>query len=457
MQRVTMNASAARLSWVVVAVVGLVGCDQPAPGLDGGMPDDAPTADTPDLDAYRIPLTLGDEFREGLANPAPSGLTEGEWHFYRNTWNSEVDGLPPEFLVELWQGDTARWGEQFSAYGFVIDPTDDLPLGLERGTEDPNRTGQTCALCHVARLEDGRVWTGFAAVDLRLNAWKLDIEDAWIAAGNPARYSEAARARLMALPQPGIDSVTDESSPYLAPVDFPHYLNFGRRGLFGSDGAARDARSAILVSIFGFRGSMNPIAFPDATVTGPFVDFLVQLETPRSMTMQDTALVTRGRAVFEEASCSACHNPDMQTEERVIEWVEDGPELLPGVDAAHPNGTIATDGERFQMTSFSGGVDEGQMAFARFIVRQRLRVGMSNGYIPRDIHAVFGSAPYLHNGSVPTLYDLLLPAAERPTTFENRGVTVDTSTPGMSNEGHEFGTTLSADDRTALVAYLMSL
>jgi hypothetical protein len=45
----------------------------------------------------------------------------------------------------------------------------------------------------------------------------------------------------------------------------------------------------------------------------------------------------------------------------------------------------------------------------------------------------------------------------RPTTFQRNGFTVDTTADGSSNAGHEFGTTLSADDKTALVAYLNSL
>ena len=334
---------------------------------------------------------------------------------------------------------------------------DDLPIGLARGTGDPTRTGRTCAICHVARLPDGRVWTGFPAVELRINQFAVDVDAAWVAAGNEPRLTPEDVERRSLLPQPGIDSVTGSDSPYLAPVDFPFYLNFGRRSLFGSDGNARDARSAILVSIFGFRGSDNPVPFPRDARTAPFVDFLMTLETPLPLEPPDATLVERGRAVFAEARCDSCHHPEDQAEERVVDWVESGPERLPGEDPDHPNGTIATDGERYQMTTFSGGVDESREAFAICIARNGLRAGPSDGYIPRDIHAAFASAPFLHNGSVPTLEDLLRPAAERPTTFMVRGVEVDTTVPGMSNAGHEFGTALPDADREALIAYLESL
>jgi len=96
-------------------------------------------------------------------------------------------------------------------------------------------------------------------------------------------------------------------------------------------------------------------------------------------------------------------------------------------------------------------------------------------YRARPLDGIWATAPYLHNGSVPTLADLLKPAAQRPATFfvgdcEIDPVNVgcdttqrpgaflfDTSKPGNHNTGHEHGTTLSPDDRAALLEYLKSL
>jgi cytochrome c peroxidase len=39
------------------------------------------------------------------------------------------------------------------------------------------------------------------------------------------------------------------------------------------------------------------------------------------------------------------------------------------------------------------------------------------GYKARPLSGIWATAPFLHNGSVPTLYDLLLPPAERPASF----------------------------------------
>lgn len=103
-------------------------------------------------------------------------------------------------------------------------------------------------------------------------------------------------------------------------------------------------------------------------------------------------------------------------------------------------------------------------------------------YKARPLHGVWATAPFLHNGSVPTLYDLLLPAASRPQRFfvgtreydpakvgyrsERRAeqafefrVRDDQGRPieGNANDGHEYGTRLPDAERWDLVEYLKSL
>ena len=73
--------------------------------------------------------------------------------------------------------------------------------------------------------------------------------------------------------------------------------------------------------------------------------------------------------------------------------------------------------------------------------------------------AVRASAPYLHNGSVPTLRALLEPVARRPVSFPlgAAGFVLDTRVPGNGNQGHEFGTALSAAEKQDLIAFLETL
>ncbi len=94
------------------------------------------------------------------------------------------------------------------------------------------------------------------------------------------------------------------------------------------------------------------------------------------------------------------------------------------------------------------------------------------GYLARPLDGIWASAPYLHNGSVRTLHDLLLPANKRPARlwignrefdpdvvgFKKKKVKMsfllNTKLPGNSKEGHEFGTRLSPYDRSSLIEYM---
>jgi len=96
-------------------------------------------------------------------------------------------------------------------------------------------------------------------------------------------------------------------------------------------------------------------------------------------------------------------------------------------------------------------------------------------YLARPLTGVWATAPYLHNGSVPTLWDLLHPA-QRPAKFivGNReydpakvgyatggsGWPFDTAQPGNSNIGHtgdKYGTNLTEDRKAALLEYLKTI
>ncbi len=73
--------------------------------------------------------------------------------------------------------------------------------------------------------------------------------------------------------------------------------------------------------------------------------------------------------------------------------------------------------------------------------------------------ALRASAPYLHNGSVPTLRALLEPPARRPVSFPlgSAGFVLDTRVPGNGNQGHEFGAALSPAEKQDLVRFLETL
>lgn len=102
-------------------------------------------------------------------------------------------------------------------------------------------------------------------------------------------------------------------------------------------------------------------------------------------------------------------------------------------------------------------------------------------YRAKTLVGIWATAPFLHNGSVPTLYDLLHPVAQRPTTFPTGQreydpvrlgyqqdpakftgpggaptVAFDTRLPGNANTGHEwnFYPSLTDEERFQIIEFL---
>jgi len=188
----------------------------------------------------------------------------------------------------------------------------------------------------------------------------------------------------------------------------------------------------------------------------------------------DAARIERGRGLFAQ-NCQDCHDK-------------------PGVI---PLEVVGTDGNRAR--SFASMVGDlefpaalqdllsrvKQRAYAREAMSQEeirpLEPGIvywraPMGYVSRPLAGIWASPPYLHNGSVPTLWDLLQPVARRPARFpmgqheydpekvgyvtEVSGTprfTFDVSMPGNGNGGHEYGTGLSDEEKRDLIEYLKSL
>ncbi|HYR87272.1 MAG TPA: di-heme-cytochrome C peroxidase [Terriglobia bacterium] len=94
------------------------------------------------------------------------------------------------------------------------------------------------------------------------------------------------------------------------------------------------------------------------------------------------------------------------------------------------------------------------------------------GYPAKPLAGIWATAPYLHNGSVPTLADMLSPE-QRPQAFalgtreydakklgyrtDQIGWTYDTRKTGNSNAGHVFGSTLKPEEKEDLLEFLKTL
>jgi len=140
-------------------------------------------------------------------------------------------------------------------------------------------------------------------------------------------------------------------------------------------------------------------------------------------------------------------------------------------------GEIGTDRERFD--TWDQADADATNAKARELGVERRAMVKDVGYASQPLDGIWLRAPYLHNGSVPSLTALLVPPQERPATFWRgcdiydpvavgfrstpgdddcpRVFLLDTAERGNGNGGHLYGTDLPPEEKAALVEYLKSL
>jgi mono/diheme cytochrome c family protein len=195
-------------------------------------------------------------------------------------------------------------------------------------------------------------------------------------------------------------------------------------------------------------------------------DWLLDLSPPPWPWPIDAAMAERGAPLYA-AHCARCHGASGKDFRGAL------------VGHVTPIAEIGTD--RARLDSYTRDLAVNQATLYAGYPHRFKHFRKTHGYANMPLDGIWLRAPYLHNGSVPTLRDLLEPTANRPVRFF-RGSDVydprrvgfasgspsaratgplpflfDTTLPGNGNGGHEgaaYGTALSAADKDALVEYL---
>lgn len=193
------------------------------------------------------------------------------------------------------------------------------------------------------------------------------------------------------------------------------------------------------------------------------VAWLKSLEPPAYPEAIDRELAATGKPVFEE-HCSGCHGTYGQQETY--------PNKVVALDLVKTDPYYATYAMQAPIVDWYN-----QSWFATSEPNSWLEP--EPGYVAPPLDGIWATAPYLHNGSVPTLEDLLN-STQRPlfwqrsgrsTDYDYRKVgwqyeprdngrgdwTFDATIPGYYNTGHTFGDKLSTGERTAVIEYLKTL
>jgi len=254
-----------------------------------------------------------------------------------------------------------------------------------------------------------------------------------------------------------------------APVSYPHLWNFEMVDWLHWDGNT----TSVIERNIGQALGLGAVVRRDTYESTVSLTNLYQLEQlalkikpPRwedTFGPVDVAAATRGAGLFD-THCARCHGGDPNEPGRILALADIGTDRNRSVNFNEP----ARDGRPNDrvIAEFMAKVKEQAIRDAGLSPAQRRALEgksvaqwrLTAGYAARPLTAIWASAPYLHNNSVPTLDDLLRLPADRPASFyvgslEYDPVKVgfitgkplpgekafDTKLAGNSNAGHPWG------------------
>jgi len=190
----------------------------------------------------------------------------------------------------------------------------------------------------------------------------------------------------------------------------------------------------------------------------------------------DAALVERGKEVYARLNCGRCHDPDQTGALPELPFGPLAADQDPKTDSARLDNF-----ERLVAGTPAIEFLEQRLGALAATAPPELRDEdpdwrTTRRYAPRALAGVWATAPYLHNNSVPHLWDLF--SSERPASFRidyerydtknvgyalaaSEGFELQTDQKGNGSQGHAWGTELAPDndheEKRALIEYLKQL
>jgi hypothetical protein len=415
--------------------------------------------------------------------------------------------LPADFDQEVFDSAWKQWPEPlrteaekatpeerrrlaFSRYGLTPRP-DDPTRPLQYVVDKSGTWTMNCFACHGGTIPDGKGGvttypgapnsrfalqtlteeTRLAKAELGRPFSRMDVGGAFMPLGTTNGTTNAVMfgVVLMGLRDADLNFTTSRGIPAMThhDMDAPPWWHFKRKKMLYIDGFAgkghRGLMQFMLVRSNGpekFRGWEEE--FRDVYA------YLSSIEPPKYPFAIDRELAEQGRVAFNRV-CADCHGT----------YGKGGsyPEKLV------PIAEVGTDHVRLDALSPAHRDAYGQSWFTGYGKLDNLKD--PGGYVAPPLDGIWASAPYFHNGSVPTLWHVLH-SAERPavwkrtetgydrervgleiTTFDKLPAEVtsgwqkreyfDTRAFGKKASGHTFPDELSATEKRAVLEYLKTL
>lgn len=259
--------------------------------------------------------------------------------------------------------------------------------------------------------------------------------------------------------------------PQDVPVDVPPWWRMKKKtSMFYVGGGRGDHARIMMTASILCTSSVEESKAIDAYFTD-IRSWITSLDAPAYPFPIDRAVADRGRVVFD-STCSRCHGTY-------------------GAGGTYPNRVVATREIGTDPVLASGAA---QFAapfvdwYKKSFFGELSRLEPQDGYVAPPLDGIWATAPFLHNGSVPTIA-ALLDSTTRPTywtrNFDDstaydpaslgwivqvidhgkaaepddtkKKALYDTTRIGYANAGHTYGDALTASDRAAVIEYLKTL
>ena len=434
-------------------------------------------------------------------------ISDVDYFKYGSVGVEANSGLPYAVWAVLPEvfGDLVGGPGGYAAFGFVQEQGRTTPIGLPVQTVGFPRVGLNCGLCHIGSVRENA--TAPRQVLIGAPNSTLDLQRYFrflFAAAGDERFTpdvlipaielrqtvspiDGLLLRFLVIPQlrSGLleqkrqlwwmDTVPDWGPGRVDPFN-PAKVQLVHLPWDGTIGAARmvplwnwNARTNFGLHRDGLNTSLTEIFLNSGIGNGAsnstidriglmrLQKWVGGLKPPAYPFAIDRGLAERGEALFRE-NCADCH-------------AFGGTKTGQPIPVEH----VGTDRHRFD--SWTTQARDGFNGLSDFDWRYS-HFRKTSGYMAQALDGLWARAPYLHNGSVPTLADLLRVPGDRPKTFTVRydvydqqrvgfvsdgpdskaaGRPFDTGLPGNGNSGHLYGTTLSETDKRLLLEFLKTL
>jgi hypothetical protein len=451
---------------------------------------------------------IGYQLYDNLLRPRPDiSYEKDEDQFKYGAIGLSMESRVPYYIFKVlpvvFKDKLPQNGEEgYRSLGFVYEDGHDLPIGLAQRHIGYKSVEPNCSFCHTGTYkksfnEKPQVILGSPAHELDLEAFqwflyecaadqrfnadtlmkyidpianmsfseRLIYKNAIIPFAKSALIKQGkAYAWQKERPRHG-KGRTDTFNPTkdnvfhfpddqtIGTVDLPQVWNQRpRQNLYlhwdGNNNSLKERNYAAAMAVGANPESVIPANFTRVT------DFLLDLKPPAYPFALNQQLTGQGKILYQ-TECAACHSFGEKLTGQVteLEAIGTDPNRLYSFTAQLVNRFHEFKKEPFKFDAYR----------------------KTYGYSNTPLDGIWARAPYLHNGSVPSLWDLLQSPEKRPRVFykgynvydaekvgfvvsgkdaERVGFKMETSLQGNGNQGHLYGTGLADDQKKALLEYL---